>query len=163
MRAVKLIEGGLAAEATTKIAIAVSRFNESFTKAMLESALNTLQRAGVTAENISVAWVPGAYELPITCQAFANTENYDAVIALGCVIRGATPHFDYVCSQAASGILQAGLSTRVPVIFGVVTTDTLEQAIERCGTKAGNKGADAAMAAIEMIAVLAQIDRTVSE
>lgn len=158
MTALDVIEGQLGALPGSKVAIAVSRFNDTFTKTLLDAAVTTLKRAGLNESDITVVWVPGAFELPLICQTLAETETYDAVIALGCVVRGATPHFDYVCSQAASGLLQAGLATGVPVIFGVVTTDTLEQAMERCGTKAGNKGADAAMTAIEMMSVLSQLD-----
>jgi len=142
-----------------RIAIAVSQFNETITEALLRGALNTLVAHNVHTDDITVVYVPGAFELPLACQKLADTRRYDAVIALGCVIRGATPHFDYVCAQAASGVASVGLNTSLPVIFGVLTTETIEQAIERSGTKAGNKGNDAAIAALEMISVGAQIDQ----
>lgn len=150
-------QGDLVAPADTKIAIAVSRFNDTLTKLLLDGAITTLIRCGVAEEQITVAWVPGAYELPLACQTLAETETYDAVIALGCVIRGETPHFDYVCSTAASGVSRASLDTGVPIIFGVLTTDTLEQAMHRCGSKAGNKGADAALAAVDMLTLLKKL------
>jgi len=133
-----------------KIGIAVGRFNEFITNKLLDGALDTLQRHGVSPENIDTAWVPGAFELPFAADKLAQSGKYDAVITLGTVIRGATPHFDYVCNEAAKGIAAIGLKTGKPVIFGVLTTETIEQAIERAGTKAGNKGAEAASAAIEM-------------
>jgi len=133
-----------------KIGIAVGRFNEFITNKLLDGALDTLQRHGVSPENIDTAWVPGAFELPFAANKLAQSGKYDAVITLGTVIRGATPHFDYVCNEAAKGIAAIGLKTGKPVIFGVLTTETIEQAIERAGTKAGNKGAEAASAAIEM-------------
>lgn len=132
-----------------KIGIVVGRFNDLVTKNLLEGALGTLQSHGVKEEDIDVAWVPGAFEVPLIAQQMAE-QSYDAVIALGAVIRGATPHFDYVCNEAAKGISQASLRTNKPVIFGILTTDTIEQAIERAGTTVGNKGADAAGAAVEM-------------
>jgi 6,7-dimethyl-8-ribityllumazine synthase len=133
-----------------KVAIVTARFNDFITSKLLEGAINTLKRHDVSDDNITELWVPGAFELPLMAQTLASTQNYDAVICLGAVIRGATTHYDYVCSQAASGIAQASLKTGIPVIFGVITTETIEQAIERAGTKAGNKGCDAALAAIEM-------------
>lgn len=142
-----------------RIAIAVSQFNETITEALLRGAINTLVAHDVHTDDITVVYVPGAFELPLACQKLADTRRYDAVIALGCVIRGATPHFDYVCAQAASGVASVGLNTSLPVIFGVLTTETIEQAIERSGTKAGNKGNDAAIAALDMISVGAQIDQ----
>lgn len=132
-----------------KIGIVVGRFNDFVTKNLLDGALATLESHGVKKEDIDVAWVPGAFEIPLVAQQMANAP-YDAVITLGAVIRGATPHFDYVCNEAAKGVSQASLQSGKPVIFGVITTDTIEQAIERAGTTGGNKGADAAMAAVEM-------------
>lgn len=133
-----------------KIGIAVGRFNEFITNKLLDGALDTLQRHGVSPENIDTAWVPGAFELPFAADKLAQSGKYDAVITLGTVIRGATPHFDYVCNEAAKGIAAISLKTGKPVIFGVLTTETIEQAIERAGTKAGNKGSESASAAIEM-------------
>ncbi|MEC1260469.1 6,7-dimethyl-8-ribityllumazine synthase [Bacillus swezeyi] len=133
-----------------KIGIVVSRFNDFITSKLLSGAEDTLIRHGVKSDDIDVAWVPGAFELPLIAKKMAETKKYDAVITLGTVIRGATSHYDYVCNEAAKGIAGSSMSTGVPVIFGVVTTETIEQAIERAGTKAGNKGAEAALAAIEM-------------
>ena len=133
-----------------KVAIVTARFNDFITSKLLEGAISCLERHDVSKNNIDEVWVPGAFELPLAALTLAETKKYDAVICLGAVIRGATTHYDYVCSETAKGISQAGLKTGVPVIFGVVTTETIEQAIERAGTKAGNKGWDAAMAAIEM-------------
>jgi len=133
-----------------KIGIVVSRFNEFITSELLGGALDTLDRHGVNDQDIEIAWTPGAFEIPLTAQKMASSGRYDAVICLGAVIRGATPHFDYIAAEASKGIANAGLKTGLPVIFGVITTDSIEQAIERAGTKAGNKGADAAGSAIEM-------------
>lgn len=133
-----------------KIAIVVGRFNEFITSRLLSGAQDGLHRHGVLEENIDVAWVPGAFEVPYIAKQLAEKGEYDAIIGLGTVIRGSTTHYDYVCNEAAKGIASVSLSTNVPVIFGIVTTETIEQAIERAGTKAGNKGYDAAMGAIEM-------------
>ncbi|CAM4064242.1 6,7-dimethyl-8-ribityllumazine synthase [Lederbergia lenta] len=133
-----------------KVGIVVARFNEFITGKLLSGALDALKRHGVSEEDISVAWVPGAFEIPLTAKKMAELNKYDAVITLGTVIRGATPHFDYVCNEAAKGVANVGMQSGIPVIFGVLTTDTIEQAIERAGTKAGNKGWDAAVGAIEM-------------
>ena len=133
-----------------KIGIINSRFNEFITSKLLSGALDALERHDVKDEDIEIAWVPGAYEIPMTAQKMASSEKYDAIICLGAVIRGATPHFDYIAAEASKGIAQVGLKTGLPVIFGVITTDTIEQAIERAGTKVGNKGSDAAITAIEM-------------
>ncbi|MGG0836518.1 6,7-dimethyl-8-ribityllumazine synthase [Bacillus paralicheniformis] len=133
-----------------KIGIVVSRFNDFITSKLLSGAEDTLLGHGVKADDIDVAWVPGAFEIPLIAKKMAETKKYDAVITLGTVIRGATSHYDYVCNEAAKGIAASSMSTGVPVIFGVLTTDTIEQAVERAGTKAGNKGAEAAAAAIEM-------------
>ncbi|WP_286164754.1 MULTISPECIES: 6,7-dimethyl-8-ribityllumazine synthase [Clostridia] len=137
-----------------RIGIVVGRFNEFITGKLLEGAEDTLIRHGVAADQITVAWVPGAYEIPLIAKKMAMHEEYDAVITLGAVIRGATPHFDYVCNEAAKGVSQASLQMNKPVIFGILTTETIEQAIERAGTKAGNKGSEAAIAAIEMVNLL---------
>lgn len=141
-----------------KIGIVVARFNDFITSKLLDGAVGTLQRHGVHEENIDVAWVPGAFEIPLVAQKMAMNNNYDAVITLGTVIRGSTPHFDYVCSEAAKGVSNASSQSGKPVIFGVLTTETIEQAIERAGTKAGNKGADAAAAAIETANVVKEIE-----
>ena len=140
-----------------KFAIVVSRFNELITEPLLQGAQSTLRRHGGDENAIEVARVPGAFEMPLVAQTLAQSGRFDAVICLGCVIRGATSHYDYVCSQAASGVLNAGLSSGVPVIFGVLTTENLEQAFERAGSKAGNKGGEAMMAAIEMANLMRQI------
>lgn len=133
-----------------KIAIVISRFNEFITNKLLTGCLDALTRHEVDPDNVDITWVPGAFELPLTAQKMTG-KGYDAVICLGAVIRGLTPHFDYVASEVAKGVAQVGLNTGVPVVFGVITADTIEQAIERAGTKAGNKGVDAAVTAIEMI------------
>ena len=133
-----------------RFGIVVSRFNEFITRRLLEGALDGLRRHGVEEDAVDVAWVPGSLEIPVVARRLAQSGQYDAVICLGAVIRGATAHFDYVAGGAANGIASVALETGVPVIFGVITTDTIEQAIERAGTKAGNKGYDAALSAIEM-------------
>ncbi|SFA81295.1 MULTISPECIES: 6,7-dimethyl-8-ribityllumazine synthase [unclassified Bacillus (in: firmicutes)] len=133
-----------------RIGIVVGRFNEFITSKLLSGALDALKRHGVSEDLVDVAWVPGAFEISLIAQKMAKSNKYDAVITLGTVIRGSTPHFDYVCNEAAKGVSTTALQTGVPVIFGVLTTDTIEQAIERAGTKAGNKGWEAAASAIEM-------------
>ncbi|PJK15991.1 6,7-dimethyl-8-ribityllumazine synthase [Chryseomicrobium excrementi] len=133
-----------------KIGIVVARFNEFITSKLLGGAEDLLRRHGVKEEDITVLWVPGAFEIPLAAKKLADSGNYDAVITLGTVIRGATPHFDYVCSEVAKGVSAVSLQSGVPTIFGVLTTESIEQAIERAGTKAGNKGAEAAITAIEM-------------
>lgn len=133
-----------------KIGIVVGRFNEFLTGKLLTGAMDGLKRHGVSEDDIDVAWVPGAFEVPFIAKKMANTKKYDAIIGLGTVIRGATTHYDYVCNEAAKGIANVGLTTGVPVMFGIVTTENIEQAIERSGTKSGNKGYDAAVSAIEM-------------
>jgi 6,7-dimethyl-8-ribityllumazine synthase len=140
-----------------RIAIVVSRWNDFITKPLLDGALDTLTRHGVASSAVDVAWVPGSFELPVVAKKFASSGRYQAVIALGCVIRGSTSHYDHVTSGVTSGIAQVGLQTGVPCIFGVVTTESIEQAIERAGSKMGNKGSEAAMAAIEMATLLRQI------
>ena len=142
-----------------RIALLASRFNETITKSLLEGALSALRRHGLDDASITVAWVPGAFELPVAAKCLAVSGDFDAVVCLGAVIRGATSHYDYVCGQAAAGIARVALDTGVPVIFGVLTTDTIEQAIERSGTKAGNKGFDSAVAAIEMADLLRQLPK----
>ncbi|MCJ0922940.1 6,7-dimethyl-8-ribityllumazine synthase [Mammaliicoccus sciuri] len=141
-----------------KVAIVVSRFNDFITGRLLDGAKDTLIRHNVEEENVHVAYVPGAYEIPLVAKKLAKLGKYDAVVTLGCVIRGATTHYDYVCNEVAKGISKVNDETEVPVIFGIVTTETIEQAIERAGTKAGNKGGDAALAAIEMANLLKNIE-----
>lgn len=145
----KIYEGRLTAEGL-KVGIIVSRFNEFITSKLLAGSIDCLKRHGAKEDNIEVCWVPGAFEIPVIAKKMASKGKYDAVICLGAVIRGATPHFDYVSSEVSKGVAHVSLDKEVPVIFGVLTTDTIEQAIERAGTKAGNKGYDAAMSAIEM-------------
>ncbi|MCZ2259609.1 6,7-dimethyl-8-ribityllumazine synthase [Sporosarcina sp. G11-34] len=151
----KVYEGHLVGT-DLKIGIVVARFNEFITGKLLSGAEDALRRHGVSATNVEIAWVPGAYEIPLVAKKMAASGKYDAVITLGTVIRGATPHFDYVCSEVAKGVSAINMQEGIPVIFGVLTTDTIEQAIERAGTKAGNKGWDAGAAAIEMANLLKQ-------
>lgn len=153
---VKYFEGKLTA-GNEKYAIVVGRFNEFIGSKLLSGAIDSLVRHGVNEENIDVAWVPGAFEIPLATQKMVNTKRYDAVITLGAVIKGSTPHFDYVCAEVSKGVAQVGLKAEIPVIFGVLTTDSIEQAIERAGTKAGNKGCEAAESAIEMVNLLKEI------
>jgi 6,7-dimethyl-8-ribityllumazine synthase len=145
----KTIEGSLVA-GNIKVAIVVSRFNEFITSKLMQACVDTLCRHGVEDNNIDIIWCPGAFEIPLIARKAAITNRYDTIICLGAVIRGATPHFDYVSSECTKGIAQVSTDTGLPVIFGVLTVDTIEQAIERAGTKAGNKGVDAAVTAIEM-------------
>ena len=154
--AYKQYEGRLISE-KARYGIVVGRFNEFISSKLLSGALDGLKRHGAADEDIEVAWVPGSFEIPLAAQKMAESGKYDAVLALGAVIRGATPHFDYVAVEVAKGIAQVSLKTGIPVIFGVLTTDTIEQAVERAGTKAGNKGYDAAVTAIEMVNLLKQI------
>lgn len=144
----KTYEGNLMAQGL-KVGIIAARFNEFITSKLVGGALDALRRHGGLDEDIELAWVPGAFEIPLVAQKMALSKRYDAIICLGAVIRGATPHFDLVSNEVSKGIAQVGLQTGVPVIFGVIATDSIEQAIERAGTKAGNKGFDAAMTAIE--------------
>lgn len=153
----KTYEGQLVATGY-RFAIVVSRFNEFITSKLLGGALDVLARHGVDTEReVEVAWVPGSWEIPLVAARFARSGQYDAVICLGCVIRGDTPHFEYIAAEAAKGIAQSMLETGVPITFGVLTTDNIEQAIERAGTKAGNKGGDAAISAIEMVSLMRQL------
>ncbi|RXT15233.1 6,7-dimethyl-8-ribityllumazine synthase [Ammoniphilus sp. CFH 90114] len=145
----KVYEGKLVGTGL-KFGIVVGRFNEFITSKLLSGALDALNRHGVDENDVEVAWVPGAFEIPMIAKKMAESGKYDAVITLGTVIRGATPHFDFVCNEAAKGVAAIALQTGVPTIFGVLTTDTIEQAIERAGTKAGNKGWESAAVAIEM-------------
>ncbi|AHG21421.1 6,7-dimethyl-8-ribityllumazine synthase [Chania multitudinisentens RB-25] len=153
----KVIEG-VVATPNARVAIAIARFNNFINDSLLQGAIDALKRVGQVADdNITVVWVPGAYELPLTARVLANTGKYDAVIALGTVIRGGTAHFEYVAGEASSGLGNVSLNTEIPVAFGVLTTESIEQAIERAGTKAGNKGAEAALTALEMINVIKAI------
>ena len=140
-----------------KFAIIGSRFNEFITSKLLSGAIDTLRRHETNEDDIDVAWVPGAFEIPVVAKKLAQTGKYDAVICLGAVIRGSTTHYDYVCNEVSKGVAQVGMSTGVPTIFGVVTTENIEQAVERAGTKAGNKGSDAAMVDMEMASLLKKI------
>jgi 6,7-dimethyl-8-ribityllumazine synthase len=145
----RIFEGNLIGS-DLKVAIIVSRFNEFITTRLLSGAEDALKRHGVEEENVNVAWVPGVFEIPLAAKKLAETKKYDAIITLGTVIRGATPHFDFVSNEVAKGVASTSLATGVPIIFGVLTTESIEQAIERAGTKAGNKGWEAAVNAIEM-------------
>ena len=142
-----------------RFAIVVARFNETVTRSLLAGAIDGFERHGVAVDRIDVAWVPGSFEIPLVARRLADTGRYAAVLCLGCVIRGETSHYDHVAGQAAGGVLQAGLATGVPVIFGVLTTENVEQALNRAGLKGGNKGFEAALAAIEMVHLLGQIER----
>lgn len=154
----KIYEGKLIAK-NNKYGIVIGRFNEFIGGKLLTGALDALKRHGVSEENIEIAWVPGAFEMPLTAKKMAVSGKYSAVICLGAVIKGATPHFDYVSSEVSKGIANVSLETGLPVIFGVLTTDTIEQAIERAGTKAGNKGYDAAITAIEMVNLFDELSK----
>ena len=145
----KVYEGHLVGRGV-KIGIVASRFNEFFTSKLLSGALDALRRHEVSDDDVEIAWVPGAFEIPMAAKRMVLSDKYDAVICLGAVIRGATPHFDYVSAEVTKGIAMVGLESGTPIIYGVLTTDTIEQAVERSGTKAGNKGFDAAVSAIEM-------------
>ncbi|QYM96938.1 6,7-dimethyl-8-ribityllumazine synthase [Dickeya ananatis] len=152
-----IIEGVVAAP-NARVAIAIARFNHFINDSLLEGALDALKRIGqVKEDNVTVVWVPGAYELPLTVRALANSQKYDAVVALGTVIRGGTAHFEFVAGECSSGLSHVAMNSDIPVAFGVLTTESIEQAIERAGTKAGNKGAEAALTALEMINVLHSI------
>ncbi|SIS40863.1 6,7-dimethyl-8-ribityllumazine synthase [Salimicrobium flavidum] len=153
---VNRLEGNLVGT-DLKIGIVTGRFNEFITERLYEGAVGALKQHGVDEANIDAAWVPGAFEIPLAADRMAASGKYDAVVTLGAVIRGSTPHFDYVCGEAAKGVSQASVKNSLPVIFGVITTDTIEQAIERAGTKAGNKGAEAAVAAVEMANLMKQV------
>ena len=150
-------QGDLVAKKGQKFAIVVSRFNEFISSKLLAGAVDVLTRHGVAEGAIDIAWTPGSFEVPLVAQKMAASGKYAAVICLGAVIRGGTPHFDYIASEVSKGVAQVALASGVPTIFGVITTDTIEQAIERAGAKAGNKGGDAAMSAIEMANLLAQL------
>lgn len=152
----KIIEGNLIAKGK-KFAIAASRFNDFITKELVSGCVDTLIRHGAEEKDIAITWAPGAFELPLIAQRLVKAKSYDAVICLGTVIRGATPHFDYIAAEAAKGIAKVSLDSGLPVIFGVITADTIEQAVERAGTKDGNKGKDAALSAIEMANLIEKI------
>lgn len=154
----KTYEGKLVSK-DIKIGIVVARFNEFITSKLLGGAIDALTRHNVSEENIEVAWVPGAFEIPLIASKMANSKKYDAVICLGAVIRGSTTHYDYVCSEVSKGVASVSLSSDIPVIFGVVTTENIEQAIERAGTKSGNKGFDSAVSAIEMVNLIREIEK----
>ena len=151
-----MIEGYISGRGL-KFGIVAARFNEFIVSKLVGGALDTLHRHETADDDIDVAWVPGAFEIPLVAKKMAESGKYDAVLCLGAVIRGSTTHYDYVCSEVSKGVAQVGLQTGVPTIFGVVTTENIEQAIERAGTKAGNKGADAAMAAMEMASLLGKL------
>ena len=153
-----IIEGMLTV-GNEKFCIVVSRFNEFICSKLLSGAVDELKRHGVKDENIDVIWCPGAFEIPLTSKKAAKTNKYSAIIALGAVIKGSTNHYDYVCAEVSKGVASVGLETEIPVIFGVLTTDNIEQAIERAGTKSGNKGADAAKSAIETVSLFRKITK----
>lgn len=153
---IKTIQGELIAKGK-RFAIVVSRFNDFITRKLLEAALDTLTRHGVKESEVEVAWVPGSFEIPLVAGKMAKSKKYNAVICLGTVIRGTTPHFEYIASEVSKGIARVNLDAGIPVIFGVITADNIEQAIERAGAKQGNKGKDAALSAIEMVNLLATI------
>ena len=152
----KIIEGKLTAKGK-KFGVVISRFNELISSQLLSGAKDCLVRHECKQDDITVAWVPGSFEIPLVAKKMANSKNYDAVICLGAVIRGGTPHFDYISAEVSKGVAQVGLEAGLPVIFGIITADTIEQALERAGTKAGNKGWDAALSAIEMVNLIGKI------
>lgn len=156
MSQTNVIEGHIDAK-DLRLGIVVSRFNAFITEKLLEGAVDAVVRNGGDAKNVTVAWVPGAFEMPLVARALGKRDDVDAVVCLGAVIKGSTAHFDYVAGEAASGLARAGWDVNKPVIFGVLTTDTIEQSIERAGTKLGNKGYEAALAAVETVRVLQQI------
>ena len=154
---IQLLEGKVVAPEGMKVGIVASRFNSIIVNKLLEGAVDGLVRHGVEEENICACWVPGAFEIPLAAQKMAQSDKYDAVICVGAVIRGSTTHYEYVCAEVSKGIAAVGLQTGKPVLFGVITTENIEQAIERAGSKAGNKGYDCALSAIEMVNVLNQV------
>ena len=157
MKQIQVLEGKVVAPEGMKVGIVASRFNEIIVNKLLGGAVDGLVRHGVEEENITAAWVPGAFEIPLTASKMAKSGKYNAVICVGAVIRGDTSHYDYVCNEVSKGVAQVGLSSGVPVLFGVVTTENIEQAIARAGSKAGNKGYDCALSAIEMVNLLKQM------
>jgi 6,7-dimethyl-8-ribityllumazine synthase len=152
----KVTQGGLVVK-SKKFGIIASRFNDFLTKELVDGCLDTLLRHGAEEDDLAVVWVPGAFEIPAVAQKMSRAKEYDALICLGTVIRGSTPHFDFIAAEAAKGIAKVGLDSGIPVIFGIITADTIEQAVERAGTKDGNKGKDAALSAIEMVNVMAKL------
>ena len=152
-----IIEGKLVNASSMKVGIVAARFNEFIVSKLIEGARDALLRHDVAEENIDLCWVPGSFEIPVAAKKMAESKKYDALICLGAVIRGATSHYDYVCAEVSKGIAQVSLNSEIPVMFGILTTDTIQQAIERAGTKAGNKGYDCALGAIEMVNMLKQI------
>ena len=154
----RVLEGNLLADGL-KVGIVAARFNEFIVSKLISGALDGLKRHNVNDDDIDLAWVPGAFEIPLAADKMAQSGKYDAVICLGTVIRGATSHYDYVCNEASKGIAQVSLKTGIPVLFGVVTTENIEQAIERAGTKAGNKGYDCALSAIEMVQLMKEMEK----
>ena len=154
---IQLMEGKVVAHEGMRVGIVASRFNSFIVEKLLEGAVDGLVRHGVEEKNITACWVPGAFEIPLAAQKMARSDKYDAVICVGAVIRGSTSHYEYVCAEVSKGIAAVGLQTGKPVLFGVVTTENIEQAIERSGSKAGNKGYDCALAAIEMVNLMGQI------
>ena len=154
---IQLMEGKVVAPEGMRVGIVASRFNSFIVEKLLEGAVDGLVRHGVQENNITACWVPGAFEIPLAAQKMARSDKYDAVICVGAVIRGSTSHYDYVCNEVSKGIAAVGLQTGKPVLFGVVTTENIEQAIERSGSKAGNKGYDCALSAIEMVNLMGQI------
>ena len=157
MREINVLEGKVVAPEGMKVAIVASRFNEIIVNKLLGGAVDGLVRHGVEEKNITAAWVPGAFEIPVVASKLAQSGKYDAVICVGAVIRGQTSHYDYVCNEVSKGIAQVSLTTGVPVLFGIVTTENIEQAIARAGSKAGNKGYDCALSAVEMVNLMAQM------
>ena len=154
----KIYEGKLVSQ-DIKVGIVVARFNEFITSKLLGGAIDGLKRENVKEENIEVAWVPGAFEIPLIAKKMADSKKYDAIICLGAVIRGATSHYDYVCAEVSKGVAQVSMNAGIPVMFGVLTTDTIEQAVERAGTKAGNKGFECAQGAIEMVNLINELNK----
>ena len=157
-----VIQGDLLGQGK-KFAIVISRFNEFITSRLLSGAQDCLERHGVAAKDIDVVWVPGSFEIPVTALRIAQTHRYDAVVCLGAVIRGQTPHFDYIAAEVSKGVAQVAMASGVPTIFGVITADTIEQAVERAGTKAGNKGVDAAASAIEMANLFGKLPKSAAK
>ncbi|WP_018934886.1 6,7-dimethyl-8-ribityllumazine synthase [Thioalkalivibrio sp. ALJ24] len=157
MHEIETLEGQFTDAGGRRFGLLLARFNSLVVERLLEGAVDTLRRHGVPDANMTIARVPGAFELPLAARTMAGSGRYDAIIALGCVIRGSTPHFDYVAGEAAKGLAQVQMEADLPISFGVLTTDSIEQAIERAGTKAGNKGADAAMGAIEMVSLMPRL------
>lgn len=155
----KTFEGKLVSDAAIRVGIVAARFNEFITSKLLSGAIDGLLRRNVQQENIQIAWVPGAFEIPLIASKMAKSGRYDAVICLGAVIRGSTSHYDYVCNEVSKGIASVSLESRIPVLFGVLTTENIEQAIERAGSKAGNKGSECAAGAIEMVNLIRSLEQ----